>query len=111
VFYRLYAGDDGQAHFEELDMKDGFAAFDKLQAATGLAFRYAESGNFQDWHNAPRRQYVITLQGGVEIGIGDGTIMKFGPGDVMLAEDLTGGGHTTRAVGDTPRVYVTIPLA
>jgi hypothetical protein len=30
---------------------------------------------------------------------------------VTLAEDLTGKGHTTRVVGDQPRLSVTIPLA
>ena len=110
MFYRLYTGDDGQSHFEELDMEDGFASFSKMQTATSLMFRQVESGEFQDWHTAPRRQYVITLQGRAEIGIADGTVKTFAPGDVMLAEDLTGPGHTTRAVGDSPRVFVTIPL-
>jgi hypothetical protein len=68
-------------------------------------------GTFVDWHNAPRRQYVITLAGGVEIGLGDGSVHRFGPGEGILAEDLTGKGHTTRAVGNEPRITVTIPLA
>ena len=63
-----------------------------------------------DWHNAPRRQYVITLAGGVEIGLGDGSLHRFGPGEGILAEDLTGKGHTTRAVGDEPRVMMIVPL-
>jgi quercetin dioxygenase-like cupin family protein len=59
---------------------------------------------FVDWHNAPRRQYVITLAGRVEIGLGDGSLHRFGPGEAILAEDLKG--HTTRAVGDEPRVMM-----
>ena len=110
MFVRLYTGDDGQSHFEELDMDSGFAAFGKMQAGTGVMFRQAEPGNFQDWHTAPRRQYLITLQGRVEIGIGDGTVKIFGAGDVMLADDLTGQGHTTRVVDDAPRVFATIPV-
>jgi hypothetical protein len=35
---------------------------------------------------------------------------RLGPGDGILAEDLTGKGHTTRAVGNDTRVVV-IPLA
>ena len=49
--------------------------------------------------------------GGVEIGLGDGTVHRFGPGHVNLAEDLTGQGHTTRVVGDQPRVTAVIPLS
>jgi hypothetical protein len=34
------------------------------------------------------------LSGSVDIGIGDGTVKTFGPGDVFLAEDVSGQGHT-----------------
>jgi len=37
-------------------------------------------------------------------------VRRFGPGAVMLAEDTTGRGHSTRVVGTEPRSYVTIPL-
>ena len=47
----------------------------------------------------------------MEIGLGDGTVHKFGPGHVTLAEDLTGKGHTTRVVGNQPRLTATIHLA
>ena len=62
-------------------------------------------GYVLDWHCAPRRQYSISLSGQAEIEVGDGTIARVGPGDVVLAEDLTGQGHITRVVGDrTPRL-------
>ena len=54
---------------------------------------------------------MITLEGEVEIGLEDGSLHRFGAGHVTLAEDLTGKGHTTRAVGDKPRVTATIPLS
>ena len=53
----------------------------------------------------------MTLSGAAEIGIGDGAVKRFGPGDAMLADDLTGKGHTTRVVGNQPRISVTVPLA
>ncbi|MFQ5931632.1 MAG: cupin domain-containing protein, partial [Nitrospiraceae bacterium] len=81
-----------------------------LQAATGIAFRRAPAGHVQDWHPAPRRQYVVTLSGQGEIEVGDGTVRSFGPGDVMLAEDTTGRGHITRVVGAQPRLYAAVPL-
>ncbi len=111
MFVRLYTGDDGQAHFEDLDTpKDPFTTA-PVQGSAGFSFHSAETGYFMDWHNAPRRQYVVTLSGYMEIGIGDGTVRRFGPGDVMLAEDLTGRGHTTRVVGDQPRVSLTVRLS
>ena len=52
----------------------------------------------------------ITLSGEAEIGLGDGTIHRLGSGDVHMAEDLTGHGHTTRVVGQGPRVTATMHL-
>ena len=111
MILRLYSGDDGQSHFEDLQPPMGPVEDSPMQAATGITFRSSEPGEFIDFHVAPRPQYVITLTGYVEIGLGDGTVKRLGPGDVMLAEDLTGKGHTTRIVGDQTRLSVAIPLA
>ena len=110
---RVYAGNDGESHFEELDLpyeKIADAERTAMEGATGIQFRRTLNGNFQDFHIAPRRQYVITLEGQAEIGLGDGTKRIFNPGDVLLADDLTGRGHTTAALGDHPRVSIAIPL-
>jgi hypothetical protein len=107
---RLYSGSDGQSHLEELDAAS-CPDLTTLHGAKGVVFRTTPAGHFHDWHNAPRRQYVITLEGEVEIGLGDGTVHRFGPGHVTLAEDLTGKGHTTRVVGTKPRLTATIHLA
>lgn len=110
---RVYTGKDGESHFEEIESafeKMGELEATALQTATGVAFRRAPGGHVQNWHPAPRRQYVITLAGQAEIEVGDGTVRRFGPGDVMLAEDVTGRGHITRVVGKEPRIYVAIPL-
>ncbi|HUY20081.1 MAG TPA: hypothetical protein VMV15_12725 [Candidatus Binataceae bacterium] len=112
--FRLYSGQDGQSHIEEIALP--FAAADEhaertpMQPATGVMFSRMAPGSFMDWHNAPRRQYVITLSGAVEIGLGDGSVHRIEAGNGILAEDLTGKGHTTRAVGNQPRVSVAIPI-
>ena len=109
-FARLYTGDDGKSHIEDMS-PESHPDLTNMRSATGIVFRTVEPGYFVDWHTAPRRQYVITLEGEVEIGLEDGSLHRYGPGHVTLAEDLTGKGHTTRAVGDKPRVTATIPLA
>ena len=106
---RLYSGDDGESHIEEVDLAS-HPDWTKLHSAKGIVFRAVQPGFFSDWHVAPRRQYIITLSGEAEIGLADGTIHRLGPGDVNLAEDLTGRGHTTRVVGDVPRVTATVQL-
>ena len=113
MIVHMYTGADGQTHFEEITPP--FAPVEltersPLEETDGVSFGRAQPGYFLDWHNAPRKQYVITLAGQVEIGLGDGTVRRFGPGDVLLAEDLTGHGHTTRVVGNEPRITLTVPL-
>ncbi len=108
--YRLYAGEDGQSHIEELDPAS-IPGLTAPQATTGIAFREWPSGHFIDWHPAPRRQWVITLSGQIEIGLGDGSTGRYGPGDARLVEDTTGQGHTTRVVGSRPSTMAVIPLA
>ena len=102
---RVYTGADGQSYFEEIEVDIG-----KLQPGDGIIFRQAPPGDVHEWHVAPRRQYVINLSGHSEIEIGDGTKRRFGPGDIFLADDTTGRGHISRAVGTQPRLYVTIPV-
>ena len=116
--WRVYSGPDGESHIaeEKLDMKpftDSEGAHGEgtpMQQCAGIAFRVAPVGYVLDWHCAPRRQYSISLSGMAEIEVGDGTKARVGPGDIVLAEDLTGRGHVTRVVGDQPRFYAIVPL-
>ena len=95
-FYRLYTGDDNQSHFEKMDDHVASNLFNTVHAVKGLVFRIEDRPHLFAWHPAPRRQWVITLSGSVEIGLGDGSSMIFGAGDVFLAEDVTGQGHTAK---------------
>ena len=107
---RIYTGADHQTHFEALNIPGG--EIEQVTAAAGaqIVFRRFPADYFSDWHCAPRRQYIIVLSGQMEIGIGDGTKRRFGPGDVLLADDLSGQGHTTASVGE-PRISATIAIA
>ena len=110
---RLYTGSDQQSHFEEIELS--FAGDQAIlttgsQPASGVVFRCAPPRTVLDWHPAPRRQYVVTLSGQWDIECGDGSARRFKPGDVMLAEDLTGQGHMSRVVGDEPHIFMTVPL-
>ena len=97
---RLYTGADGESHFEDIDIDlKAYGAAERrsdMMKANGILFRETEGALDQQYHNAPCRQFVITLRGRGEIVVGDGTTRQFGPGDIMLAEDVTGRGHITR---------------
>jgi quercetin dioxygenase-like cupin family protein len=119
VLWRVYSGDDGQSHIEKVslalqpftDTEGAYGEATPLQPTAGITFRVSPSGYELSWHCAPRRQYSISLSGEAEIEVGDGTVQRVGPGDVILAEDLTGQGHITRVVGEKERFYAIVPLA
>ena len=100
---RIYTGDDGQTHFQDLPNafpRIGKGEVSRLQPTTDVVQREDAGNSFGDWHNAPRRQYVIVLSGEIEIEIGDGSKRRLVTGDVLLAEDVSGQGHITRGFGD-----------
>ena len=112
---RIYTGDDGKTHAEELDVPlgspRGATEMSEPVAVTNVQFRRTSPDYFIDWHTAPRRQYVITLAGESEVEIGDGSTIRLHPGHILLAEDTTGQGHISRAVGAADRISIFLPLA
>ena len=107
---RIYTGADDQTHFEDVDT-DAFAALATKVGEGDVRVNRTANPSLLEFHNAPRRQYVVLLSGAMEVEIGDGTKRQFGPGDVLVAEDLTGKGHITRNIGNEPRVSLAVPLA
>jgi hypothetical protein len=114
IIVRLYTGADNQSHFEDVRIalksggKVGFLS--ELMKATGIVFRETAGDYNYEFHTAPRRQYVVNLEGEVEIEVGDGTKRILHSGDVLLAEDTTGQGHISRAVAGKPRKSLFITL-
>src|SRR5689334_259585 len=79
MIVRIYTGQDGQTHFEDLPLPAEESHNIALQAGANLVFRCFPADYWSDWHTAPRRQYIFILAGQMEIGIGDGTTRRFGP--------------------------------
>ncbi|SMO58211.1 hypothetical protein [Gracilimonas mengyeensis] len=111
---RIYTGADNESHFEdfEIELEDAgdIGHLSERLDATGIIFRRTDPDYNYDWHNAPRRQYIIMLDGAVDVEIGDGTVRRFSTGDIVLVEDTTGRGHISRAVNNGPRTSVFITL-
>jgi hypothetical protein len=111
---RVYTGADGRSHFEDVDVamseSGPYGRISKMIAARGVLFREVDGDYSLEFHNAPRRQYIVNLTGSVDLELGDGTVRRFGPGSVLLAEDTTGQGHKSRAVAGEPRTCLFIPL-
>ncbi len=110
---RLYTGDDRQSHFEdiEIEMESNIVGhISETYGATGIVFRETSESYDYDFHTAPARQYVVNLEGAVEITIGSGEKRIFDTGDVFICEDTTGQGHISRAVNGQGRrsLFVTL---
>jgi hypothetical protein len=114
VATRIFTGPDGLTHAEEVPVKlnasGGSTELSAMLKVDGLQFRRQAPNYFQDWHNAPRRQYVITLSGHGEVELSGGGKIQLTPGHILLAEDTTGKGHISRGVGSEDRVSLFIPL-
>ena len=114
---RVYTGDDGESHFEDLDIpvegaggKSGFGKLSKLIRGPGVILREVDGDYDFDFHTAPRRQFVVNLRGSVDITVGSGATRRIGSGEILLAEDTTGRGHRSRAVDGKPRSCLFVPI-
>lgn len=111
-YIRLFTGTDNKSHFEEVDA--GVATLQPLGSYSrkfpvrGMMFRDFDRGASFEWHNAPQPQYIIYLEGEVEVETSSGERRTFRPGDVLLAVDITGEGHITRTLTRGRSVVVTI---
>lgn len=111
---RLFTDPAGRSRVETSAMDLGPLGPDEATGwlpAGPVRFQQSPPGARLDWHDAPRRQYVVTLTGSLEFTTRDGETFPLGPGDVLLAEDTAGGGHRWRLLGDQPwtRIYVRLP--
>jgi hypothetical protein len=93
---RVYADENGESRFDEvfypLTNAGPIGYLSQNVQVKQLQFRKVPAG-YNDLHNAPQRQYVVLLDGGVEIEISTGEKRAFKPGEILLMEDITGKGH------------------
>jgi len=111
---RIWTGEDGNSQFEEGAVKlapgrRGDLLSDKA-GVQSISFQETASGGTFEWHTAPIRQFVITLAGTLDFETREGAHFTIHPGDVLLAEDTTGSGHSWRLMDDQPwrRIYVVL---
>jgi uncharacterized cupin superfamily protein len=111
---RIYPDSEGETHFVNLEipLRDSgeIGMLSQVQEATGIIFRETPGDYDYSWHNTPRRQFVIILEGGVDFTVSDGETRRFGRGDVVLLEDTTGKGHYSKAVNGQRRKSIFVTL-
>src|SRR2546430_11967209 len=110
----LYGEKNGESHVgdrkappPESPRPGGLAA---RRPATGIIFREVSADYDLDWHPAPRRQYIVNLDAGVQITASDGETRRIGAGEVLLVEDTWGKGHRSKALDGKPRHCIFVPV-
>lgn len=108
---RIFTGPDGFTHAEPVDVKFSPGTIPKTwqssrEKMASAYFVNAQPGFVEDWHNASAHRYVFTLSGRAEIELTGGQKIPIDHDKVLLADDLTGKGHTTRVVGNEPWIAV-----
>jgi hypothetical protein len=105
---RIFTGPDGESHVEERPLAvDAETARTEVERAKSIQF-YERKVGFRGFHTPKQRQYMLYLTARVELGLGDGSAVTMHPGDVLLAEDLTGRGHSSRVL--EPGLCAVVPL-
>ena len=111
---RIYSDANGESHFEDITIplkSNGEIGFlSDEEPVKGIIFREVEASYDFDFHNAPQRQYIVLLDGGVIIETSLGDVRTFATGDILLVEDTTGKGHKTKNVENKPRRSIFITL-
>jgi hypothetical protein len=103
---RLHADENGESHFSDESISLSLAEFAPpappiLVSPPNSAARSMFLALPDEWsgaaHPAPRRQLMVMMRGAIEVTVSDGESRTFAAGDVILVEDTTGKGHTTRS--------------
>jgi len=118
-YVSIFADADGETHFKDefiaLSVKNYAPPAIPLAVSTpenakAVVFLMTPAGWVGDWHPAPTTQYIFVLNGETEVEVSDGEVRRFKAGSIVLAADITGKGHITRAVGANNLVLAAVPI-
>lgn len=104
---RLYTKENGDSAFQE-----GFVS--TLTQINNQNFWF--SNTIETWqegtHTAPCRQFVVTLKGILKFKVSTGETFLIKPGIILLAEDITGKGHSWELIDsdEWQRIYIPIHI-
>lgn len=101
--YQLVTGADGHSH-----IITGHVTENLVSKAASVHFKETPAGTYYGWHTAPDTQFVLTLTGTLEFTVFSGEKFTLNAGEVLIAMDTAGSGHTWQMLGDESwkRAYV-----
>lgn len=111
---RVYSDKNGNSQFEDIDIElfdnGEIGQLSKNINVKSLQFRKVSPDYDYDFHHAPQKQYIVLLDGGVEITTSLGETRQFQTGEILLMEDTTGKGHKTKNLERRERTSIFIHL-
>lgn len=111
---KILSDKNGDSYFQDfyIPLKDAgnIGSLSEGETVSNLIFREVKSTYDYDFHTAPKRQYIILLDGGIEIETSLGDKRIFQAGEVLLAEDIIGKGHKTKNLENKTRRSLFIQL-
>jgi hypothetical protein len=97
---KVYSDVNGDSQFEDIRVPLNSAGtigyLSEKYEVENLTFRKVLPAYDYDFHTAPAKQFIILLDGKIEIETSLGEKRIFTGGDVLQMEDITGKGHKTR---------------
>ncbi|BHH82372.1 cupin domain-containing protein [Desulforhopalus sp. 52FAK] len=114
-YTRLGVDESGETYFKEEIIEfnhrpSGFMV-SLAEASESVRFFQAKPGwEMLELHYAPDRQYLLVMQGILEIQCSTGQMKKFEPGSVLYVEDTYGKGHRTRNAGENDLILVWVSV-
>lgn len=118
-YVHLYTDAGGMTHFRDEKFEfhtvnrdgnlPGFT-FHDLTGTQGASLVKLKNGIVEDWHNAPRTQFAVVIQGEVQVTASDGEARRLVVGDIALLDDTSGKGHKTEALGSQDHIALMIPI-
>jgi len=111
---RIFSDEKGESHFEDLEIplvdQGEIGYLSENFEVKRLQFRKVSADYDYDFHHAPQVQFIVLLDGGVEIETSLGEIRRFQTGEILLVEDTVGKGHKTKNLEKKERTSLFIHL-
>ena len=120
TYTRLYSDAQGESHFEDVEVDLTLTDYappappldlSSFTPATQFGFMNAPAGWSSDWHRTTARNIFFVLSGEWEVTASDGEARRFAAGSVLLVQDTTGKGHTSRVVSETESLAAMVQLS
>lgn len=111
VVTELYTDEDNMSYFRdttiETPITHPLGSYSDKVKVLDLQFRSFLPNSKFSWHTAPHKQYIIYLEGKVLVEASGGESRVFKPGDILLANDLSGKGHITTTLTSGRSIVIT----